>query len=286
MSTAIAGGGKAAVLGSPVEHSLSPVLHGAGYKAAGLDGWFYERIECDAEQLPGIVGGAGEEYRGFSVTMPGKFAALDFADTVTERAQAIGSANTLVRDGQTWRADNTDCEGIAGALDELVGKQTRIEHALVIGGGGTARPALWSLAERGIEKVTVLNRSDRSAELLPLLGGIETDFIDFERDLEQLAMSVDLIVSTVPSAALSGREKELGHAPLLDVIYNPWPTPLATRAASNGHLTVGGLVMLACQSYSQFEQFTGVPAPREVMREALFRHVGWVAPTGVTRQNR
>ena len=123
MSTAIpTGGGKAAVLGSPVEHSLSPILHGAGYEAAELEGWSYERIECDADQLPGIVGGAGEEYRGFSVTMPGKFAALQFADDVSERAQAIGSANTLVRlDGGRWRADNTDCEGIDGALDQLVG---------------------------------------------------------------------------------------------------------------------------------------------------------------------
>lgn len=285
MSHAITSG-KAAVLGSPVEHSLSPVLHKAGYEAAGLEGWSYERIECDAEALPGIVGGAAEDFRGFSVTMPGKFAALQYADTVTERAQAIGSANTLVREGGSWRADNTDCEGIAGALDELVGKQTAIGHALVIGGGGTARPALWSLAARGVEKVTVLNRSDRSAELLPLLGDVDEEFVDFERDLEALSMSVDLIISTVPSAALAGREKELGHAPLLDVIYNPWPTPLATEVASNGHLTVGGLVMLACQSYSQFEQFTGVEAPREAMREALFRHTGWIAPTGVTRKNR
>lgn len=285
MSTAI-NSGKAAVLGQPVDHSLSPVLHNAGYAAAGLSGWSYERIECDGEQLPDLVGNSADEFKGFSVTMPGKFAALEFADTVTERARAIGSANTLVRDGNGWRADNTDCEGISGALDELVGKQTAIGHALVIGGGGTARPALWSLAQRGVDKVTVLNRSDRSAELLPLLDGVETEFVDFERDLEPLALSVDMMISTVPSAALAGREKELGHAPLLDVIYNPWPTPLATRAASNGHLAVGGLVMLACQSYSQFEQFTGVEAPREAMREALFRHVGWVAPTGVTRQNR
>lgn len=285
MSTAI-NSGKAAVLGQPVDHSLSPVLHNAGYAAAGLSGWSYERIECDGEQLPDLVGNSADEFKGFSVTMPGKFAALEFADTVTERARAIGSANTLGRDGNGWRADNTDCEGISGALDELVGKQTAIGHALVIGGGGTARPALWSLAQRGVDKVTVLNRSDRSAELLPLLDGVETEFVDFESDLEPLALSVDMMISTVPSAALAGREKELGHAPLLDVIYNPWPTPLATRAASNGHLTVGGLVMLACQSYSQFEQFTGVEAPREAMREALFRHVGWVAPTGVTRQNR
>ena len=86
---------RAAVLGSPIEHSLSPVLHSAGYAAAGLDGWHYERIECTAEQLPEIVGSADASYRGFSVTMPGKFAALEFADEVTERARAIGSANTL-----------------------------------------------------------------------------------------------------------------------------------------------------------------------------------------------
>lgn len=268
---------KAAVLGKPIEHSLSPVLHSAGYKAAGLDNWSYERIECGEDQLAQIVSLAGPEYRGFSVTMPGKFAALKFADEVTERAQAIGSANTLVRlDGGTrWRADNTDCEGIDGALDELVGKQTEIEHALVIGGGGTARPALWALASRGVKKITVLNRSDRSAELLPLTEpfGVEMDFIFFDGELEPTALSVDLIVSTVPAAVLEGRVWELGHAPLLDVIYDPWPTPLAVRSASNGHLTVGGLSMLANQSYSQFEQFTGVEAPREVMRTALFEHV-------------
>ena len=282
---------RAAVLGSPIEHSLSPVLHSAGYAAAGLDGWNYERIECTAEQLPEIVGNADASYRGFSVTMPGKFAALEFADEVTERARAIGSANTLVRetrDGSSiWRADNTDCEGISGALNELVGEK-ELGHVLLIGSGGTARPALWALTQRGVDKVTVLNRSDRSEELLPLLEntGVEAEFINFERDLRDLALGVDAIISTVPAKVLETRYAELGHAPVLDVIYNPWPTPLATCAASNGHLTVGGLVMLACQSYSQFEQFTGVDAPREEMREALFRHVGWVSPTGVTRQNR
>ncbi|KAA8745013.1 shikimate dehydrogenase [Corynebacterium tuscaniense] len=283
---------RAAVLGSPIAHSLSSVLHSAGYAAAGLDGWEYERIECSAEQLPDIVGNADESYRGFSVTMPGKFAALAFADEVTDRARTIGSANTLVREfrgGSTfWRADNTDCEGISGALNELVGPEKKLGHVLLIGSGGTARPALWALVQRGVDKVTVLNRSDRSEELAPLLEGtgVETDFINFERDLRDLALSVDAIISTVPAKVLETRFAELGHAPVLDVIYDPWPTPLATCAASNGHMTVGGLVMLACQAYSQFEQFTGVDAPREEMREALFRHVGWVSPTGVTRQNR
>ena len=88
---------RAAVLGSPIKHSLSPVLHNAGYAAAGLAGWEYGRIECAESELARIVGEASAQYRGFSVTMPAKFAALRFADEVSERARFIGSANTLVR---------------------------------------------------------------------------------------------------------------------------------------------------------------------------------------------
>ncbi|HHU44776.1 MAG TPA: shikimate dehydrogenase, partial [Actinomycetales bacterium] len=109
---------RAAVLGDPVEHSLSPAIHNAGYAAAGLDDWEYGRFRCTAEDLPGIVGGADDSYAGFSVTMPGKFAALEFADAATDRAKAIGSANTLVRVDGGWRADNTDCDGVTGALRE------------------------------------------------------------------------------------------------------------------------------------------------------------------------
>jgi len=264
---------RAAVLGSPIDHSLSPVLHGAGYEAAGLSGWEYTRIECTAEQLPAVVGGADGTFRGFSVTMPAKFAALEFADEATERARAIGSANTLVRSGSGWRADNTDCEGISAALDELLGSAP-ITSALVVGAGGTARPALWALGERGVDKLTVLNRSDRSGEVRPLLRGADVEFAGFDADLAALAMRADVIVSTVPAHALESRARELGHAPVLDVIYDPWPTPLATAAAANGYRTVGGLVMLAAQSYAQFEQFTGVCAPRAAMRRALMEHVG------------
>ncbi|HZC53300.1 MAG TPA: shikimate dehydrogenase, partial [Mycobacterium sp.] len=107
---------KAAVLGSPVAHSKSPQLHLAAYRALGLDGWTYERIECGAEELPGVVGGFGPEWVGVSVTAPGKFAALRFADEHTDRAALVGSANTLVRTPRGWRADNTDIDGVSGAL--------------------------------------------------------------------------------------------------------------------------------------------------------------------------
>ncbi|UIZ91336.1 shikimate dehydrogenase [Corynebacterium sp. CNCTC7651] len=259
---------RAAVLGSPIKHSLSPILHTAGYEAAGLAGWEYTRIECTAEDLPRIVGDAGEEYRGFSVTMPAKFAALQFANEVTDRARAIGSANTLVRTAQGWRADNTDCEGILAALDELL-RGAPINRAVVVGAGGTARPALWALRELGTTHVTVINRSDRSAEIAPLTEGMDVAFIDFDGPIEEATMAADVVISTVPPQAVEPHVNDIAHAPLLDVIYNPWPTKLAIRAASNGHPTVGGLVMLAGQSYSQFEQFTGTAAPRGAMRSAL-----------------
>lgn len=258
---------RAAVLGDPVEHSLSPILHKAGYIALGMRDWDYERIQCTAEDLPRIVGEADESYRGFSVTMPAKFAALEFADEVSERAQLIGSANTLVRTDTGWRADNTDCEGLAIALDEL---SDTMYSAVLIGAGGTARPALWALAQRGVKEVTLLNRSDRRDELQELVEhlGLSLEYRPLS-DAAQCTTKVDVIVSTVPSAALAGKETELAHAEVLDVIYDPWPTPLTVSAAANGYRTVGGHVMLAGQSYSQFEQFTGKVAPRRQMREAL-----------------
>ncbi|MCV7073934.1 shikimate dehydrogenase, partial [Mycobacterium rufum] len=124
---------RAGVLGSPIAHSRSPQLHLAAYRALGLDGWTYDRIECTAERLPAVVAGFGPEWVGVSVTMPGKFAALRFADEATERARLVGSANTLVRSATGWRADNTDVDGVTGALAAV-----RTDRVVVVGSGGTA----------------------------------------------------------------------------------------------------------------------------------------------------
>ncbi|GAB2498644.1 Shikimate dehydrogenase [Corynebacterium atrinae] len=259
---------RAAVLGTPIEHSRSPILHNAGYAAAGLPHWEYSRIECAAEDLPRIVREADESFRGFSVTMPAKFAALKFADEASERAREIGSANTLIRTENGWFADNTDVDGIIGALSELVGSRP-IRRALVIGGGGTARPALWALRQAGVEEIDIINRTDRSEELRTLLGEVPFSISSFDADLAALSFAADVIISTVPPAAIEGHESALAHAPILDVIYDPWPTPLTTAAAANGYVTVGGDVMLAYQAFGQFELFTGVEPPREIMRQAL-----------------
>lgn len=117
---------KAGVLGSPIAHSRSPQLHLAAYRALGLHDWTYERIECGAAELPVVVGGFGPEWVGVSVTMPGKFAALRFADERTARADLVGSANTLVRTPHGWRADITVVARNSDKAARLVDLGTRV----------------------------------------------------------------------------------------------------------------------------------------------------------------
>lgn len=265
---------RAAVLGRPIGHSKSPQLHGAGYATLGLDDWEYVRVDCGAEELPGLVAQAGPEWAGFSVTMPGKFAALEVADEATERARLVGSANTLVHlpDGR-WLADNTDCDGVAGALAELGADDVPDGRAVVVGAGGTSRPALWALAEAGVRHLDVVARSERALALEPLAAalGMQFTWVRFDDPrLAEISGASDVLVSTVPSDALYGWAGYLARAPrILDVIYDPWPTPLAKAAAEGGRAVVGGLSMLLHQGTAQFERFTGRPAPVEEMRAAL-----------------
>lgn len=262
---------RAAVLGSPISHSRSPQLHLAAYRALGLD-WTYERVECTAEQLPGFVDGLGPEWVGLSVTMPGKVAALGYADEVTERAELVGSANTLLRTENGWRADCTDVDGVRGAL-EGAGVQ-ELARAVVLGAGGTARPALLALADLGAHTVTIVARDKaRAADTLELAErlGMSAEIIDFDPDsLAFVCSDVDAVVSTVPAEAAAVVAAAVAGAPVvLDAIYNPWPTPLAEAVTRAGHIVVSGLDMLLNQAYGQVEQFTGRPAPRAEMAAAL-----------------
>ncbi|MGV0603698.1 shikimate dehydrogenase [Mycolicibacterium sp. XJ1904] len=264
-------GRKAAVLGSPIAHSRSPQLHLAAYRALRLDDWTYERIECTAEQLPALVGGLGPEWVGVSVTMPGKFAALAVADERTSRAEMVGSANTLVRSPAGWRADNTDIDGVTGALEGVAAA-----HGIVVGSGGTAPAVVVGLAELGVRRITVAARNpDKAAPLVDLATrlGAEARWSDIDRpDIDTTIADADLMVSTIPADAAASYAPLFARIPLLlDAIYDPWPTPLAAAVQDVGGRVISGLQMLLNQAYTQVEQFTGLPAPKEVMRAALQR---------------
>ncbi|WP_084836829.1 shikimate dehydrogenase [Williamsia sp. 1138] len=265
----------AAILGSPVSHSRSPALHLAAYEALGLTGWTYERMECTAEQLPALVSGLDERYVGLSVTMPGKRAALAFADHRTERAAAVGSANTLVRREDGWHADCTDVDGASAALVDLGITDGAGSRAVLVGAGGTAAPVVAALAAAGFRELSVVARSaGRASEVLAVADayGIAAEVLAFEPNftLRERTRDCAVLVNTVPAAAAAPLVSALSSAPrLFDVIYDPWPTPLAAAVESAGGLVVGGLVMLLNQAYGQVEQFTGMPAPRVAMAAAL-----------------
>jgi shikimate dehydrogenase len=262
---------KAGVLGSPIAHSRSPQLHLAAYRALGLFDWTYERIECDAEQLPGVVGAFGPEWVGVSVTMPGKFAALRFADERTERAESVGAANTLLRTPTGWRADNTDIDGVAGALRS---EGVSTDAAVVSGSGGTAPAAIVGLADLGVTDITIAARNpEKAAGLIELARrvGAAARFCDLNGGpVSDAVAAAGVVVNTLPADVAAGYAEAFAGAPvLLDAIYDPWPTPLAAAVADAGGRVISGLHMLLHQAFAQVEQFTGLPAPRGAMAAAL-----------------
>jgi shikimate dehydrogenase len=262
---------RAAVLGSPVAHSLSPALHRAGYAAAGLTGWEYQRIECDGAALPGLVAGSGPEWAGFSVTMPGKSAAASMADQRSPRVEALGVANTLVRRDGGWLAENTDVDGLIGALRAAGAPAPR--RALLLGGGGTAASVIAALAELGTSDVVIAGRRPEStAGAVELAGALGLPIRAIGWDVSAVgdaADAADLVVSTVPAGAPDAFADRLRAVPaLFDVVYYPWPTRLAA-AGVPGRVTLTGLDMLLHQAFRQFELITGVPAPVQAMRLGL-----------------
>lgn len=271
---------RAAVVGKPVAHSLSPVLHGAAYEALGLD-WTYTRLEASESELPALVAGLDDSWVGLSVTMPGKRAALELATTPTARATAVGAANTLVRVPDGWSADCTDVDGVVGAL-RAVG-YTPGPTGAVLGAGGTACAALAGLAALGVTTATVVVRDKARAAEAVACGravGLTVSVSTWAAtDFASLASSVSVLVNTTPPEAVSPLVPALSSAPcVLDVIYHPWPTPLATAVAARGGVLATGLDMLLHQAFGQVEQFTGMPAPRAAMRDALRAETGGVLP--------
>ncbi|NAS27306.1 shikimate dehydrogenase [Herbidospora sp. NEAU-GS84] len=258
---------RAAVLGFPVRHSLSPYLHRAAYAALGLTGWRYDAIECREEELAAFVGGLGPEWAGLSLTMPLKRVVFPLLDTVAPLAVEVGAANTVIfRDGARHGA-NTDVHGIVAALAEA--GVPAPASATVLGGGATAASALAALRELGLAEATLVVRDPRRAgETLEVAErlGMSVDVQAFE----SFDTSVDLLISTLPSGAADGLAVEASRArAVFDVVYSPWPTELAQAVRKEGGTIVGGFSMLLHQAVRQVELMTGrSPVPVEAMRTA------------------
>jgi shikimate dehydrogenase len=260
------------VLGRPIGHSLSPVIHNAGYAAACLDGWTYDAHECAEADLAGFVAALDASWAGLSLTMPLKEVALDVADEVAPVCSAIGAANTLLRlpDG-TWRAENTDAPGMVDAL--IAAGVSTVERVGILGAGGTARAALAAARDLGANAVTVVARRPETIEELdPIAADLGLTLIGTDWAFAADAGDADVVVSTVPRGVadpLGATMRWRASGVLFDAVYDPWPTPLARSAAAAGLHVVSGLDLLLAQAVRQFELFTGVAAPVGAMRDAL-----------------
>jgi shikimate dehydrogenase len=263
---------KAAVLGSPIAHSLSPVLHRAGYAALGLADWTYTAIECAEDGLPAVVASCGDDWAGLSLTMPLKRAVLPLLDRTEPLAADVGGANTVVFDHGQRRGYNTDVPGMVAALAEA--GVTAPRSVVILGAGATACSALAALRAVGLPTVTVAVRDPaRAASLLEVAARL-----DVQVGLQPLAEAgdtvSDLLISTIPAGAADFLAAKLDAgrpvpATVFDVIYAPWPTRLAQAAHQAGATVVGGLDLLLHQAAGQFELMTGrTPAPLAAMRAA------------------
>ncbi|UFQ14519.1 MULTISPECIES: shikimate dehydrogenase [Streptomyces] len=262
---------RAAVLGSPIAHSLSPVLHRAAYEELGLTDWTYDRFEIDEAALPGFIGELGPEWAGLSLTMPLKRAVIPLLDEVSGTAASVEAVNTVVftEDGRKV-GDNTDIPGMVAALRERGIEQ--VDSAAILGAGATASSALAALARICTGEVVAYVRSDaRAAEMRQWGERLDVEVRTEAWEDAREALSAPLVIATTPAGAtdaLSGLVPER-PATLFDVLYDPWPTELAARWSAYGGAVVSGLDLLVHQAVLQVEQMTGRrPAPLDAMRKA------------------
>ncbi|HET9872113.1 MAG TPA: shikimate dehydrogenase [Propionibacteriaceae bacterium] len=259
-------GRRCAVVGSPIEHSLSPVLHHAAYAALRLKDWSYDRFELTEQELPGFVAGLDGSWRGLSVTMPLKAAALELGE-VDELAALVGAANTVIFDDDQTRVYNTDVGGLMSAVRG--GGARRVDQVTILGAGATARASLVSAGRLGARHVVVVARSlekaARLAELADALG-VELDVAGWRTALP----AADLLISTVVAGAADHRAEEIAAsaAVVFDAIYDPWPTPLAQAAQAAGRTVLSGLDLLVGQAVLQVELMTGLQVSPELLMSA------------------
>lgn len=258
---------RCAVLGSPIDHSLSPVMHRAAYAELGLD-WTYEPVEVRAGALAEFLGALGDDVRGLSVTAPLKHEAAVAAHHRSEVVELLGVANTLVREDDRLSADNTDVPGAVSALAEH--GISGVTSARILGGGATAASLAYALSGIGLQHLDLVVRDpDRAADTLAIARGVGLDVTVSALDASP-SSRVDLVVSTVPVDAVADRADVwvAGARALFDVVYDPWPTALASAAGSAGIPVVSGLDLLAHQAALQVVAMTGDVVEPGVLRAA------------------
>ena len=271
------------VIGDPIEHTLSPIMHNAAFKALKLDFAFLAFKVKAADVEKAVSGMRALGIHGLNVTMPHKSAVINYLDEVDQAAKAIGSVNTILnKDGRLF-GFNTDGVGALQALREN-GVEPRGKKVLLLGAGGAARAIAYTLA-READELVILNRTAKqAAELANLLKQT------FDRKVVADTLSSNAIKDTLQDSDVLINATSVGMKPnanqtpvafewlrpdlaVMDIVYNPVETKLAKDAKAAGAKVVSGFEMLIYQGAASFEIWTGHSAPVEVMRHAAFNHL-------------
>jgi shikimate dehydrogenase len=252
------------VVGSPIAHSLSPVMHRAAYAALGLD-WTYDAIEVQAGTLASFVNGCDDTWVGLSVTAPLKREAAEYAVTRSPVVEQLGVANTLIGGPDGWHAVNTDVAGAVAALRERgIDSVTSVRF---LGGGATVQSVLLAVRELDASAIEVWVRDPAAfpGGTSRLRGTLEG--VTVRRLGDPIEDPVDLLVSTIPADAVPPEAVESAGA-VFDVVYDPWPTFLVSAASAAGLPIVTGLDLLAHQATLQVELMTGESVDVDLLRDA------------------
>lgn len=249
---------RAAVLGSPISHSLSPTLHRAAYRELGLD-WRYDAIDVTEDSLAAFVVNLDSQWRGLSLTMPLKRGVIRLCTSVTEVAAQVNAVNTVVLGQDGSRAGhNTDVPGMVAAVAEAV-DPTSLRSIGILGGGATAASAVAAAAAMDLPALAAVRSQARADELAGVARatGARLDTIDWAD--AATVLQADLVVSTTPAGAADALAERLPTRPtlLLDVVYAPWPTALARAWDARAGTVLGGLDLLVHQAVLQVELMTG-----------------------------
>jgi shikimate dehydrogenase len=272
---------RACVIGWPIKHSRSPIIHNYWLKQHGLDG-VYDKLEIEPQNLPDFIASIGGDFAGCNVTVPHKEAALQLVSDIDATARAVGAVNTLWSDGTHVRGSNTDVEGFLSNLDQSAPGWDRAPlKAIVLGAGGAARAVVYGLISRGATDIAIVNRSlERAEELAKDLGGHSRAVK--QADLATLLPAASLLVNAT-SLGMQGKpaldisiDGLNPNAVVTDLVYVPLRTALLDAASARGHQTVDGLGMLLHQAVPGFEKWFGVrpdvtPELRKLVEDDIAR---------------
>lgn len=268
----------AALLGNPIKHTLSPIIHREAFKQAGIDG-VYIPIQAKEGYLEEVVTGLCfmENLLGFNVTIPFKEQAVKLMDISGEEVRLIGAVNTVKRGENKLIGFNTDYSGFLQALDEAWGRDLEGCKALILGGGGAARAVIYALYTRGAEEITLALRSQFKRDKIEEdLSWAPIKTIPFKKEaIEEALAEMDLLVNATP-IGMKGETipfslERLGkNAFVMDLVYNPPITPLLKEAKDRGLPFCNGLTMLLYQALSSFEIWTGRRVEAESIKKILW----------------